>query len=198
MNTESVPSSNRSGRRAARGAPVLLALFAFAAGPAIADQGAATTTVSNISVPLSDLNLSTSEGMHKARDRLHTVAERLCRERGASHPAFGTCVESTVANALRQLNALKQNDMTARSSMTLGARVSLADLDLSTLEGSRAAHERLEAMARRLCNELAGHHELVYQPSYAACVQDTLSGAWAQANAIRATSDKRTALRATP
>jgi hypothetical protein len=47
-------------------------------------------------------------------------------------------------------------------------------------------------------HELARNHELIYQPSYAACVQDTLAAAWAQANVIRTTKDKRTALRATP
>ena len=49
----------------------------------IADQRAATKTVSSVAdVSLSDLNLSTPEGMHLARDRLHTTAERLCADRG--------------------------------------------------------------------------------------------------------------------
>jgi len=49
----------------------------------IADQRAATKTVSSVAdVSLSDLNLSTPEGMRLARDRLHTMAERLCADRG--------------------------------------------------------------------------------------------------------------------
>ena len=76
------------------------------------------------------------------------------------------------------------------------AREFLADLDLSTLEGSRIARERLEAMARRLCGELARRQDLSYQPNYAACVQDTLAGALAQANAL--VRNTRTARRNAP
>ncbi len=82
--------------------------------------------------------------------------------------------------------------------MTRAANVSLADLDLSTLEGSRAAYERLEAMARRLCAELAHSHDLSYQPNFAACVQDTLVGALAQANILAAAANTRTARRSAP
>jgi hypothetical protein len=64
--------------------------------------------------------------------------------------------------------------------------------------GSRAARERLEAMARRLCTELARSRELTYAPNYAACVHDTLEGAWAQASVLRAAKETRTAQRATP
>jgi len=103
-----------------------------------------------------------------------------------------------LAGALRQIDALKQINATSSHSVTRAANVSLADLDLSTLEGSRAAQERLESMARRVCTELARNHELTYQPNYAACVHDTLAGAWAQANVIRAANDRRTAQRATP
>jgi UrcA family protein len=78
------------------------------------------------------------------------------------------------------------------------ADVSLADLDLSTLEGSRAAHERLEAMARRLCAELARSYDLSYQPNFAACVHDTLAGALAQANVLAAAKNTRTARRSAP
>jgi UrcA family protein len=78
------------------------------------------------------------------------------------------------------------------------ADVWLADLDLSTLEGSRAARERLEPMARRLCAELARSHELSYQPNFAACVHDTLAGALAQANVLAAAKNTRTARRSAP
>ena len=78
------------------------------------------------------------------------------------------------------------------------ADVSLADLNLSTPAGMREAHERLETMAQRLCAELARSHELAYQPSYGTCVHDTLAGALAQVNAIRAAKDTRTAQHITP
>jgi UrcA family protein len=41
--------------------------------------------------------------------------------------------------------------MTVRNSVTLGASVALADLDLSTLEGARIALQRLDTIARHLC-----------------------------------------------
>jgi UrcA family protein len=84
-----------------------------------------------------------------------------------------------------------------RNSVTRGANVSLADLDLSTLEGSRTALERLEAMARRLCGELASRHDLSYQP-IAACVHDTLVGALAQADVLAAARNTRTARGSAP
>jgi len=83
-----------------------------------------------------------------------------------------------------------------RNSVTRSANVSLADLDLSTLEGSSS--ERLEAMARRLCGELARRQDLSYQPNYAACVHDTLAGALVQANVLAAAKNARTARRSAP
>jgi UrcA family protein len=49
--------------------------------------------------------------------------------------------------------------------------VSLADLDLSTPEGADIARQRLDAMARRLCGELARQRDLAYPQSHAACVR---------------------------
>jgi UrcA family protein len=79
----------------------------------------------------------------------------------------------------------------ATTSVSRVADVSLSDLDLSTLEGSRTAVERLDAMARRLCGELASRHDLSYQPNYAACVHDTLVGALAQADVLAAADHRR-------
>jgi len=204
MNTQSNLSGRFGGRHTASGAAILMALFGIVPVSTIADQRAATTTVSRVEdVSLSDLNLSTPEGMRLARDRLHTMAERVCTDGGrgrepSSQPAFGTCVDSTVANALRQINALRHTDATVHNLVTRGANVSLADLDLSTLDGARIARERLEAMARRLCGELARRRDLSYQPNYAACVHDTLAGALAQADALAAAKNARTARRSAP
>jgi UrcA family protein len=181
-----------------------MALLGSVPAGTIADQRAATTTPSSVAeVSLSDLNLSTPEGIRLARDRLHTMAERLCAVRGggrepSSQPAFGACVDSTVANALRHIDVLRQTHATVLNSVTLGASVPLADLDLSTLEGAGIASQRLDAMARRLCSELARRQDLLYQPDYAACVHDTLAGALAQADAIAAASNARTARRTAP
>jgi UrcA family protein len=85
-------------------------------------------------------------------------------------------VDRTVANALRQIDAVIQTHKAVRNSVTLGATVSLADLDLSTLEGARIARERLEAIAQRLCGELA-RRQVSYRPNNAACVHDSLAAA---------------------
>ena len=204
MNTQSPLPRRPGGRHSAAGAAILMALFGIAPVATIADQHAATAALSRVAdVSLADLDLSTPEGMRAARERLHTMAERVCAEpadsRGpSSQPKFVACVDSTLTNALKQINALRQINATTRQSVTRAANVSLADLDLSTLEGSRAARERLEAMARRLCAELARSGELSYQPNYAVCVHDTLAGALAQANVLAAAKESRTARRSAP
>jgi UrcA family protein len=191
------------GRHIAAGAAILMALFGIVPVATIADQPAAAAAVSRVvDVALADLDLATAEGMRVARERLHTMAQRVCAEPAggalSSEPTFVTCVDSTLAVALRQINALRQVNGTSRHSVARAANVSLADLDLSTLEGSRAAHERLEAMARRLCAELARSHDLSYQPNFAACIHDTLAGALAQANVVAAAKNTRTARRSAP
>jgi UrcA family protein len=204
MNAQSILASRFSGRHTASGAAIAMALFGIVPVGTIADQRAATTPPSSVAeVSLSDLNLSAPEGIRLARDRLHAMAERLCADRGggrgaSSQPAFGACVDSTVANALRHIDALRQNHVSVLNSVTLGARVPLADLDLSTLEGAGIARQRLDAMARRLCGELARRPDLSYQPNYAACVHDTLAGALAQADAIAAARNMRSARRTAP
>ena len=204
MNVQSTPVSRFSGRHTACGAAIVMALFGILPGGTIADQRAATTPPRSVAeVALSDLNLSTPEGMRLARDRLHAMAERLCADRGggrepSSRPAFGACVDSTVANALRHIDGLRQTHVTVLSSVTLAAGVPLADLDLSTLEGADIARQRLAAMARRLCDELARRQDVSYQPNSAACVHDTLAGALAQADAIAAARNTRTAQRTAP
>jgi UrcA family protein len=131
------------------------------------------------------------------------MAERLCADRSggrepSSQPAFGACVESTVAHTLRQLDALRHTHTRVFKSVTLGANVSLADLDLSTREGAGIARQRLGAMARPLCSELARRQDLSYPLNYAACVQDTLAGALAQADALAAARNSRSARRSAP
>lgn len=200
MNTQPLLSS-RSGCRqiACYAAAIFSAFFILLPIGARADGGTATTTVSSVTVPLGDLDLSTAEGMRVAHDRLQAMAARICADH-SSNPspqlAFDACVDNTLANSLRQIAASQPADIRARTSVTLAGSVSVADLDLSTPEGTRVAHQRLEAMARRLCSELAGRQGGLYQPRYAACVHDTLAGALAQANLIRTAHDIRIAQRA--
>lgn len=58
--------------------------------------------------------------------------------------------------------------------------VSLADLDLTTAVGARAAQERLHQAARRLCFELADSEDLAHQPHFVECVDQALAGALRQ------------------
>lgn len=57
------------------------------------------------------------------------------------------------------------------------AAVSLADLNLSTPQGVRAARERLRETARRLCSDVQDSRDLGHQPHFVACVQETLADA---------------------
>jgi UrcA family protein len=210
MNTDTCLSRRLIARYSTVRPAIVAALLAVAPAAAIADQPTTATADPRIAdVSLADLNLSSAEGMGTARNRLLAMAQRVCAEAGngrdlSSEPNFAVCVESTLAGHLKQINALGQNKVSVRDSVTRAANVSLADLDLSTLEGSRVARERLEAMARRLCAELTRSRELAYQPelayqsNFAACVHDTLTGALAQANALRAAKESRFAQRAAP
>jgi UrcA family protein len=183
---------------------IFAALLAMAPLAAIADQHAAIAIDTRIAdVPLADLDLSTPGGMRVARERLHTMAQRICAasadNRGlSSQPNFVACVDSTLASSLQHIITLRQANATVRNSVTRAANVSLADLDLSTPQGSRVARERLEAMARRLCAELARSSDLSYPPNWAACVKDTVAGALTQADVLAAQKETRTARRVSP
>ena len=123
-------------------AAALIALPAITPTAGLADQHAATASDRRVAdISLADLDLSTPEGLRAARDRLRTMARRLCAEpadrREHSHqPNFVACVDNTVAGALRQINR------SVLKSVTRARDVSLADLDLATPEGLRAARER--------------------------------------------------------
>jgi UrcA family protein len=65
---------------------------------------------------------------------------------------------------------------------TRSARVSLADLDLSTPDGARAARDRLHQTARRWCSQLEDSLDLSHQSNFVACMDDALAGALRQLN----------------
>jgi UrcA family protein len=200
MNTQSVRSDRLGGRHAVCAAALLTALLGIVPMNTLADQPAATKTVSVTDVSLADLNLSTSEGMRLAAARLRTMAEHICAAAGgdpSSRRAFGACVDGTVASALQHIDAVRQHHLTVHNTVTVGASVSLADLDLSTLEGADTARQRLDALARRLCGELAKRRDLLYPPSYASCVHETFARALAQADIVVAARNTPTASRST-
>jgi UrcA family protein len=185
-------------------AAILTALVAVAPIAAIADPPAVIAPDTRVAdVSLADLNLSTSAGMRVARERLQAMAQRICAGHAdipglSSSPNIVACVDGTLAGALRNIRTLRPANETTRHSVTRAANVSLADLNLSTPEGFRVARERLEAMARRLCAELARGNDLSYQPNWAACVNDTIAGPLAQAKVLAAEKETRTARRLAP
>jgi UrcA family protein len=61
------------------------------------------------------------------------------------------------------------------------AKVSIADLDLTTLEGAAAARKRLDQIARHLCQQVADEGDLSKHANYLACVDETLAKALQQA-----------------
>lgn len=71
---------------------------------------------------------------------------------------------------------------TAPAPHTLESRVSLADLDLSTAKGVRAAHKRLRGKAEHLCRQLGDSASSTFRWTYAACVQESLADAVHQLN----------------
>jgi UrcA family protein len=71
---------------------------------------------------------------------------------------------------------------TAPAPHTLESKVSLADLDLSTAKGVRAAHKRLRAKAEHLCRQLGDSASPTFRWTYAACVQESLADAVHQLN----------------
>jgi UrcA family protein len=66
------------------------------------------------------------------------------------------------------------------ASETRMARVALADLDLSTLEGARVAQDRLQEAARRLCAQLAESRDVGRSWHLRACIDATLASALRQ------------------
>ena len=77
---------------------------------ASADPPASRTPVLQSSVALSDLDLSTPQGMRVAQKRLREKAEHLCRQLEDSSSStyrwtHAACVRDTLANAIQQLNA---------------------------------------------------------------------------------------------
>jgi len=80
---------------------------------------------------------------------------------------------------------------TVPAPLTLESRVSLADLDLSTPEGTRAAHKRLRKKAESLCRQLWDSTSASFRWTYAACVTETFANTIQQLNAPELVSADR-------
>jgi UrcA family protein len=91
-------------------------------------------------------------------------------------PYFHTTALLALCAALASAVAVG-GPQTETAPFTRSAKVSLADLDLSTPEGASAARERLRQTARRLCAQVADELDLSHQANYAACVEESLAAA---------------------
>jgi UrcA family protein len=60
---------------------------------------------------------------------------------------------------------------------TRSAKVSLADLDLSTPAGARVAYERIRRLAERLCDDREDPWSRYHAATYNACVRETVADA---------------------
>jgi UrcA family protein len=97
--------------------------------------------------------------------------------------ALASCLKAPIRTiALIALCALVSGvtlagSKTDNAPVTRSAKVPLADLDLSTPEGVRAARDRLHQAARHLCNRVADELDLTHQANYGACVDETRAAA---------------------
>jgi UrcA family protein len=80
------------------------------------------------------------------------------------------------------VSALADAPRPTATAESVTAKVSLADLDVSTPEGARAASARLAKMAQRLCRRLGDTRRASDSATYADCCRETLANALRQAN----------------
>lgn len=88
----------------------------------------------------------------------------------------------TMANVTDSVLANPSRATAAAESAT--ATVSLADLDLSTPEGYRAASARLAKVAQRLCRKLGDNRRVSHWATYADCCRETLANALRQVKPV--------------
>ena len=121
MNT-ATPRAPASCLKATIPTTALLALCVLTSPAATADT---TPITRSTNVSLTDLNLSTPEGIRLARDRLRVTARRLCAAVAddldlAHQPNFVACVDETLAAALRKVTETSASKPTAKAAQTPG------------------------------------------------------------------------------
>jgi UrcA family protein len=90
-----------------------------------------------------------------------------------------TAVPSACAVAWLMMPALAMADPAAAPSQSESriTRISLADLDLTTEQGTRTARQRVTAAAQRLCWQLGDSTRTSNRSTVSACVRDTIAEA---------------------
>lgn len=97
------------------------------------------------------------------------------------HTVFAAVMTALCAFGPAAANAQQPSTSTEKPAAPAPARpdraktVSLTDLDLSTPDGVRAAHERLHEVARTLCSQVEGDMDLSHRENYLACVNEAMA-----------------------
>jgi UrcA family protein len=171
---------------------------------ALAQQPSGANAPGTAKVSLAGLDLTTSQGIAAARNRLHATARQRCSQavddRQPSEQAqFVSCVDLTLISELKQINSRTRADILAHGSAwpiateagtnsqpgdnangTSVMVVSIADLDVLSPEDALIARERIHNAARRVCGQLTGSQDPA--SIYAKCVNDATAGALRQIN----------------
>jgi len=197
---------NTPNRKTSTGRASIAVLLCVGFGSALAMSARANpsnadpTVTRSAHVSIAGLDLSTPEGARAAREQLNSTARRLCGQLAdaldlSRHDNYVACVEETFATALRALDPKTRTAdgkpdrhrpvATAKSdpidpSTIRHARVSVADLDLSSPEGRRLAQERVRAVADRLCWQVTSGVQPGLFERVRACVDQALADATQQ------------------
>jgi UrcA family protein len=67
-----------------------------------------------------------------------------------------------------------------RADTSHSTKVSIADVDLTTSDGMKAASERIRTAARLVCSRATEANDLSHRENYLACVDDAMAAALQQ------------------
>jgi UrcA family protein len=170
----------------------------------LAQEPAVATPTSAAKVSLAGLDLTTSQGIAAARNRLHEAASQSCSQavdnrEPADRASFLGCMNNALISELKQINGSTRAAIvahglawpTATEVGTISQQrqtgygtsvmvVSIADLDVLSAQNVLIAQKRIHNTARRICGQLAS----IQDPAsiYAKCVNDATAGALRQIN----------------
>lgn len=98
---------------------------------------------------------------------------------------LGSKMYLLAAAAMLAFAGMSAQSFAAEPGTASGAKaVSLRDLDLSTVEGQRVAHERLHTAVTQLCSRLEDEKDLSSHATYLACTDTANAKADAQLQAM--------------
>lgn len=171
---------------------------------ALAQKPSGANPSSTAKVSLAGLDLTTSQGIAAARNRLHETARQKCSQavddgRPSEQAQFRSCLDITLISELKQINSTTRADILTHGSPwpvsteagtsnqardsangTSVMVVSIADLDVLSPQDALIARERIHNAARRVCGQLIGTQDPA--SIYAKCVNDATAGALRQIN----------------